>query len=109
MSWRRLLNRVQPHESYQVFWRLQCLILRVPVVLVTHIGDRIQSRSGANLRIDGIEARGLDENLELIVDRTPKRDLLARSTPELIVRRLAARSQGPASELFNQLADRFTD
>ena len=79
------------------------------VVLVTHIGDQIQSRSGANLRIDGIEARGLDENLELIVDRTPKRGLLARSTPELIVRRLAARSQGSASELFNQLADRFTD
>ena len=79
------------------------------VVLVTHIGDQIQSRSGGDLRIDGIEARGLDENLELIVDRTPKRGLLARSTPELIVRRLAARSEGPASDLFNRLAERFTD
>ena len=36
--------------------------------------------AGKELRTDGIEARGLDENLELIVDRTPRRNHLARST-----------------------------
>ena len=62
---------------------------------------------GGDVRIDGIEAQGLDENMDLIVDRTPKRNHLARSTPELIVRRLASRSQGPTSEIFTNLLEGF--
>ncbi|MBA46011.1 MAG: DNA mismatch repair protein, partial [Euryarchaeota archaeon] len=57
----------------------------------------------------GIEARGLDENLELIVDRTPIRNHLAQTTPELIVRRLAARAQGPSASIFSTLIKRFKD
>ena len=45
----------------------------------------------------------LYENMDLIVDRNPKRNHLARSTPELIVRRLASRSKGPTSEIFTSL------
>ena len=59
------------------------------VVLVTHIGGQIRNNYSGDIRIDGIEARGLDENMELVVDRTPIRNHLAQSTPELIVRRLA--------------------
>ena len=66
------------------------------MLLVTHLAPAIIEASGKELRTDGIEASGLDENLELIVDRTPKRNYLAKSTPELIVRRLVERSNGDA-------------
>ena len=60
-----------------------------------------------HLRIDGIEAKGLDEHLELIVDRTPQRNCLARSTPELIVRRLVERSSGDAKAVFGDILSLF--
>ena len=74
---------------------------------MTHIGTAISEVMGGSIRIDGIEAQGLDENMDLIVDRTPKRNHIARSTPELIVRRLAARSSGLTSEIFSDLLKRF--
>jgi ribosomal protein S13 len=77
------------------------------VLLVTHIGTSISEVMGGEVRIDGIEAQGLDENMDLIVDRTPKRNHIAKSTPELIVRRLAARSTGPTSKIFSDLLERF--
>ncbi len=77
------------------------------MLLVTHLAPSIIEASGKNLRTDGIEARGLDENLELIVDRTPRRNHLARSTPELIVRRLVERSSGNAKDVFNSILGRF--
>ena len=40
-------------------------------------------------RIDGIEARGLDEDYNLIVDHSPVLGKLANSTPELIIEKLA--------------------
>ena len=77
------------------------------VVLVTHIGSQIRNNFPGDIRIDGIEARGLDENMELVVDRTPIRNHLAQSTPELIVRRLAARAQGPSASIFASLSENF--
>ena len=77
------------------------------MLLVTHLAPSIIEAAGKEMRTDGIEARGLDENLELIVDRTPRRNHLARSTPELIVRRLVERSQGDARNVFNSILDRF--
>ena len=77
------------------------------VLLVTHIGPSIRNIMGDKVRIDGIEAQGLDENMDLIVDRTPKRNHIARSTPELIVRRLAARSSGPTEKIFSDLLKIF--
>ena len=64
------------------------------MVLITPRSAILDAYGSDDLRIDGIEANGLDEHLELIVDRTPKRNCLARSTPELIVRRLVERSSG---------------
>ena len=78
------------------------------MVLVTHLAPAILDAYGKDdLRIDGIEAKGLDEHLELIVDRTPKRNCLARSTPELIVRRLVERSSGDAKDVFRDILSLF--
>jgi hypothetical protein len=77
------------------------------MLLVTHLAPSIIEAAGKEMRTDGIEARGLDENLDLIVDRTPRRNHLARSTPELIVRRLVERSQGDAKNVFNSILERF--
>jgi len=79
------------------------------MVLVTHIAPQIRDACAAELRIDGIEARGLDAQLELIVDRTPRRNHLARSTPELIVRRLVERAEGAERELFARVLGKFGD
>ena len=77
------------------------------LVLVTHIAPQIRDACTAELRIDGIAARGLDAQLELIVDRTPRRNHLARSTPELIVRRLVERAEGAERELFARVLGKF--
>tara|TARA_B100000886_G_scaffold235135_1_gene164543 strand:- start:2653 stop:4239 length:1587 start_codon:yes stop_codon:yes gene_type:complete len=77
------------------------------MLLVTHLAPAIIDAAGKDLRTDGIEARGLDEHLELIVDRTPRRNYLAKSTPELIVRRLVERSGGEAKSVFKSILSRF--
>ena len=77
------------------------------MLLVTHLAPSIIEAAGKELRTDGIEASGLDEDLELIVDRTPKRNHLARSTPELIVRRLVERSEGEAKNVFASILKKF--
>ena len=78
------------------------------MMLVTHLAPAILEATGrTDLRVDGIEARGLGEDLELVVDRTPRRNYLARSTPELILRRLERKTQGPIKELFMSILEGF--
>ena len=78
------------------------------MMLVTHLAPAIIKASNVDdFRVDGIEARGLDADLELIVDRTPIRNHLARSTPELIVKRLVERSNGHAKSLFSDILKMF--
>ncbi|DAC54038.1 MAG TPA: hypothetical protein D7I11_05550 [Candidatus Poseidoniales archaeon] len=80
------------------------------MLLVTHLAPAILGATGRNdLRVDGIEASGLGPDLELLVDRTPKRNHLARSTPELIVKRLVEKSSGNAKALFGDILDMFAD
>ncbi len=76
------------------------------IALVTHLGGEIAEMRIPALRIDGIEARGLDENLNLIVDRNPVLGRLARSTPELILERLS-RKEG--EEFYSFLLRRFRE
>ena len=59
------------------------------MVVATHLGKEIQKKLPQNARIDGIEARGLDEFYELIVDHNPVLGRLANSTPELIIEKMA--------------------
>ena len=60
-----------------------------------------------DVRIDGIEAKGLDENYNLIVDRTPKMNTLARSTPELILKRIYENSNGKLKEVYGEILKKF--
>jgi dsDNA-specific endonuclease/ATPase MutS2 len=57
-------------------------------VFVSHLAGEIREVADFPVAVDGIEATGLADG-ELQVDRSPKKDLLARSTPELIVEKLA--------------------
>ncbi len=78
------------------------------MMLVTHLAPAILEATGrVDLRVDGIEARGLGDDLELLVDRTPRRNHLARSTPELIVKRLVEKSNGHAKALFADILEMF--
>lgn len=59
------------------------------LVIATHLGREIKEHLPAGARIDGIEAKGLDENYELIVNHNPVLGRLAHSTPELIIEKMA--------------------
>ncbi len=77
-------------------------------LVVTHLAPQILARTATPPRIDGIEATGLDDRNRLLVDRTPRMGVLARSTPELIVQRLAATARGPEKALYADLLAAFT-
>lgn len=61
------------------------------IVFATHLGSILLEHQPLRSRVDGIEAVGLDENDNLIVNHNPVLGKLAKSTPELIVQRLAKR------------------
>ncbi len=76
-----------------------------PTVLVTHLAPFILEHIEA--RVDGIEAKGLDEDNELAVDRTPKVGHLARSTPELILQRLRNQATGDRRAVYEGMLERL--
>ena len=75
-------------------------------VLVTHLGKEISELAQA--RIDGIEASGLDEHLELIVNRQPVFGKLGKSTPELIVEKLFKKSTDTEKEIYERILQDFS-
>ena len=79
---------------------------RATAVFVSHLAREIRDAADTELAVDGIEARGL-ENGELQVDRSPVKGSLARSTPELIVEKLATDSGGTADGFYNGLLEKF--
>lgn len=74
-------------------------------IIVTHMAKELSRYT--DVRIDGIEAKGLDENYNLIVDRTPKMNTLARSTPELILKRIYENSNGKLKEVYGEILKKF--
>jgi DNA mismatch repair protein MutS2 len=76
-------------------------------IVVTHLAPQILRHVQVPVRVDGIEATGLDDQWNLVVDRTPRMGHLARSTPELIVARLAATTKGPDQPLYQDLLALF--
>jgi DNA mismatch repair protein MutS2 len=76
-------------------------------VFVSHLAEQIRENTKYNIRVDGIEAKGLDANLNLIVDRTPRYNYLAKSTPELIVERLTRSSDGDKRQFYQKLLAKF--
>jgi DNA mismatch repair protein MutS2 len=78
------------------------------LVIATHLGKEIQKNLPEFARIDGIEAKGLDENYELIVDHNPVLGRLANSTPELIIEKMANSEKTEYfSYLHNYLKETF--
>ncbi|KYC46004.1 MAG: DNA-binding protein MutS2 [Candidatus Methanofastidiosum methylothiophilum] len=81
-------------------------------VIVTHLGEdiissikSIEGKLPEDMRVDGIEAKGLDESLDLIVDRQPVFYKAGKSTPELIVERLSKITEGKEKEIYQKMVD----
>lgn len=76
-------------------------------VFVSHLSELILKNTDADVRVDGIEAKGLDASLELIVNRNPVYNHVAKSTPELIVERLLRKTSGKEKEFYAHLKAKF--
>jgi hypothetical protein len=76
------------------------------LVVATHLGHEIQKILPKYSRIDGIEAKGLNEKYELIVDHSPVLGKLANSTPELIVEKLASSKKDAYFKFINEMLKR---
>lgn len=59
------------------------------VLIVTHLARETLPHVKLPIRVDGIEARGLDETGELIVDRQPKFSHMGSSAPKFIIKKLS--------------------
>ena len=76
-------------------------------VFVSHLAELILENTTASIRVDGIEASGLDDELNLIVERSPRINYFAKSTPQLIVERLSKISTGAEREFYEMLLEKF--
>jgi DNA mismatch repair protein MutS2 len=77
-------------------------------VFVSHLAEDVLRFCETAVRVDGIEASGLDEKSNLIVLRTPRYNYLARSTPELILDRLVRTARaGREREFYAKLLAKF--
>jgi DNA mismatch repair protein MutS2 len=74
-------------------------------IIVTHMAREIMKYT--QVRVDGIEAKGLDDDYNLIVDRTPKMNYLAKSTPELILRMIYEKSDGKLKDIYGEILGKF--
>ncbi len=69
------------------------------------MAGEIQAEAAFDIGVDGIEATGIEDG-ELLVDRSPVKDHLARSTPELIVEQLARESE---TAFYRRLVAKFDE
>lgn len=76
------------------------------LIIATHLGYEIKEVLPLHARIDGIEAKGLDAEFNLIVDHNPVIGRLANSTPELIVEKMANIHQ---TEYFKHLNEKLKE
>ena len=74
-------------------------------IIVTHMARELMNYT--DVRVDGIEAKGLDENYNLIVDRTTKMNFLAKSTPELILKRIYEKSDDELKVVYARILEKF--
>jgi dsDNA-specific endonuclease/ATPase MutS2 len=72
-------------------------------VFVSHLAREIRSVAENEIAVDGIEAVGLEDG-ELAVNRSPVKGHLARSTPELIVEKLAREDD---AAIYTRLLEKF--
>ncbi|WP_144925563.1 MutS-related protein [Halorubrum salsamenti] len=72
-------------------------------VFVSHLAREIRDAADFAVAVDGIEAAGLVDG-ELRVNRSPRKGHLARSTPELIVEKLAGDRD---TDFYGDLLEKF--
>ncbi|MHC1591885.1 MAG: MutS-related protein [Candidatus Helarchaeales archaeon] len=72
--------------------------------LVSHLAEQIMKNINAPVRIDGIEARGLQDGT-LIVDRTPRYYYLAKSMPILIVEKLCNTNDARRRKFYTNIKE----
>ena len=72
-------------------------------VFVSHLAGEIRDAAAVDATVDGIEAIGLEDG-ELQVNRSPVKNHLARSTPELIVEKLAGSEE---EAFYSDLLEKF--
>ena len=58
------------------------------LLIVTHLARETLPHVKLPIRVDGIEATGLDKEGELVVDRQPRFNHIGSSTPKLIIMKL---------------------
>jgi DNA mismatch repair protein MutS2 len=83
---------------------LEALAGNTTGVFVSHLAGEICKAADFEVAVDGIEAVGLDDG-ELVVERSPKKGVLARSTPELIVEKLATEDENEV--FYERLLEKF--
>ncbi|MBP7071648.1 MAG: DNA mismatch repair protein MutS [Methanothrix sp.] len=76
-------------------------------VFVSHLAGEVLRYAETAVRVDGIEAEGLDEKSNLRLCRSPRYNFLARSTPELILDRLVRTAKGSERHFFERLLSKF--
>jgi DNA mismatch repair protein MutS2 len=76
-------------------------------IFVSHLAEDVLRFTETPVRVDGIEASGLDDHNNLLVNRNPRYNYLAKSTPELILERLARTASGSEREFYSRLLARF--
>jgi len=74
------------------------------VIVVSHLGNELKEELPF-ARVDGIEAKGLDENFNLIVDRQPVFGRLGRSTPELIIEKMYMKAKGGEKDVLERVLE----
>ncbi len=75
------------------------------VIFVSHLAEDITQLARVPIRVDGIEATGLDNQLNLIVNRSPQFGKIAKSTPELIVERLYRSAKDRKQRIFQRILE----
>jgi dsDNA-specific endonuclease/ATPase MutS2 len=76
-------------------------------VFVSHLAEEVRRFAKTSIRVDGIEAEGLDEDNNLVLRRSPRYNYLAKSTPELILDRLVKTTRGDERDFYARLLRRF--
>ncbi|MDG6939647.1 MAG: hypothetical protein JRN39_04505 [Nitrososphaerota archaeon] len=80
------------------------------LLLVTHLARETLPHVKLRIRVDGIEAKGLDDRGELVVDRQPIFNHIGSSTPKLVIMKLSkvTRKKGVQS-LYRELLLSFEE
>jgi DNA mismatch repair protein MutS2 len=73
------------------------------LLLVTHLARETLPHVKLPIRVDGIEAEGLDKDGELIVDRQPKFNHIGSSTPKLIIMKLSKSAKKDDKALYGDI------